>query len=65
MKWIQATGLTLPQSSECASCLTTIFEFAVLKFKGFMKKISTLIEVKVFVVYNEFGFPHVAVRICT
>lgn len=43
----------------------TIFEFAVLKFKGFMKKISTLIEVKVFVVYNEFGFPQVAVRICT
>ena len=30
-----------------------------------MKKISTLIEVKVFVVYNEFGFPHVAVSICT
>jgi len=30
-----------------------------------MKKISTLIEVKVFVVYNEFDFPHVVVRICT
>ena len=30
-----------------------------------MKKISTLIEVKVFVVYNEIGFPHVAVLTCT